>query len=65
LLLADEPTGNLDRRAADAVGELLLDLARQEQAILVVVTHSSGLASRLPEVRELVDGTLQKANGPC
>jgi lipoprotein-releasing system ATP-binding protein len=65
LLLADEPTGNLDRRAADAVGELLLDLARQEQAILVVVTHSAALARRLPEVRELVDGSLQKADGSC
>jgi lipoprotein-releasing system ATP-binding protein len=65
LLLADEPTGNLDRRPADAVGELLLDLARQEQAILVVVTHSAALAGRLPEVWELVDGSLQKANGPC
>jgi lipoprotein-releasing system ATP-binding protein len=65
LLLADEPTGNLDRRAADAVGELLLDLARQEQAILVVVTHSATLAGRLPEVLELVDGSLQRANGLC
>jgi lipoprotein-releasing system ATP-binding protein len=65
LLLADEPTGNLDRRAADAVGELLLELARQEQAILVVVTHSAALAGRLPEVWELVDGSLQKANAPC
>ncbi len=65
LLLADEPTGNLDRRAADAIGELLLELARQEQAILVVVTHSAALAGRLPEVWELVDGSLQKANGPC
>jgi len=65
LLLADEPTGNLDRLAADAVGELLLNLARQEQAILVVVTHSTALAGRLSEVRELVDGALQKANGPC
>jgi lipoprotein-releasing system ATP-binding protein len=65
LLLADEPTGNLDRRAVDAVGELLLDLARQEQAILVVVTHSAVLAGRLPETLELVDGSLQKANGPC
>jgi lipoprotein-releasing system ATP-binding protein len=65
LLLADEPTGNLDRRTADAVGELLLDLARQEQAILVVVTHSAALAGRLPDVLELVDGTLQKASGPC
>src|SRR3954470_21527639 len=40
LLLADEPTGNLDRRTAQAVGQLLLDLHREERTILVVVTHS-------------------------
>src|SRR5437870_2245446 len=44
LLLADEPTGNLDRRSAEAVGQLLLDLHQQEQTILVVVTHSPDLA---------------------
>jgi lipoprotein-releasing system ATP-binding protein len=65
LLLADEPTGNLDRRTADAIGELLLDLAQQEQAILVVVTHSASLAGRLPQTLELVDGSLQKASEPC
>ena len=47
LLLADEPTGNLDRKNAQAVGELLLDLHRQENNILVVVTHSSELAKRV------------------
>src|SRR5437868_10634346 len=44
LLLADEPTGNLDRSSAHAVGQLLLDLHRQEQTILVIVTHSFELA---------------------
>src|SRR5262249_38069746 len=44
LLLADEPTGNLDRHTAQAVSQLLLDLHRQEQTILVVVTHSTELA---------------------
>jgi len=44
LLLADEPTGNLDRTNAHAVGELLLELHRQENTILVVVTHSAELA---------------------
>jgi lipoprotein-releasing system ATP-binding protein len=44
LLLADEPTGNLDRHNAQAVGELLLELHRQENTILVVVTHSAELA---------------------
>lgn len=58
LLLADEPTGNLDRHTADSVGTLLLDLARQEQAMLIVVTHSAELAGRLPRRCELVDGKL-------
>ena len=48
LLLADEPTGNLDRKNAQAVGELLLELHRQENNILVVVTHSAELAQALP-----------------
>jgi lipoprotein-releasing system ATP-binding protein len=63
LLLADEPTGNLDRRSAQAVGELLLELHRQEQTILVVVTHSSELARLFPRRLEMVDGQLQPVGG--
>jgi len=63
LLLADEPTGNLDRRTAQAVGGLLLDLHRQEQTILVVVTHSSELARAFPRQLEMNDGALQGAGG--
>lgn len=59
LLLADEPTGNLDRHSAQTVGQLLLDLHRQEQTILIVVTHSQELARLLPRRAEMVDGTLQ------
>ncbi len=59
LLLADEPTGNLDRKSSQAVGQLLLDLHRQEQTILVAVTHSQELARLLPRREEMVDGTLQ------
>jgi len=58
VLLADEPTGNLDRRNAQAVGQLLLDLHRQEQTVLVVVTHSIELARTLPRRMEMVDGSL-------
>jgi lipoprotein-releasing system ATP-binding protein len=58
LLLADEPTGNLDRANAQAVGELLLDLHRQENTILVVVTHSAELARLFPRRLEMNDGTL-------
>jgi lipoprotein-releasing system ATP-binding protein len=61
LLLADEPTGNLDRRSAQAVGELLLELHRQTKTILVVVTHSADLARLLPRRMEMADGNLQPA----
>ena len=59
LLLADEPTGNLDRHTARAVGQLLLDLHRQEQTILVVVTHSGELAKLFPRQVEMAEGALQ------
>src|SRR5947199_4607302 len=55
LLLADEPTGNLDRRSAQAVGELLLELHGQEKTILIVVTHSAELARLLPRRMEMID----------
>ncbi len=58
LLLADEPTGNLDRHTADSIGSLLLELGREQNAMLVVVTHSAELAARLPRRVELVDGKL-------
>src|SRR5688572_24646876 len=58
LLLADEPTGNLDRKNAQAVGELLLELHRQEDTILVVVTHSAELARLFPRRMEMNDGAL-------
>jgi lipoprotein-releasing system ATP-binding protein len=61
LLLADEPTGNLDRRTAQTVAELLLALHRQENNILIVVTHSSELASKFPAKREMYDGQLHSA----
>jgi lipoprotein-releasing system ATP-binding protein len=61
LLLADEPTGNLDRASAQAVGELLLELHRQENTVLVVVTHSAELASRFPRRAEMSDGALADA----
>jgi lipoprotein-releasing system ATP-binding protein len=59
LILADEPTGNLDRTNALAIGRLLVDLQREEQAILVVVTHSADLARLLRRRYELDDGMLR------
>lgn len=59
LLLADEPTGNLDRKRADEVASLLLELQREEDSILIVVTHSMELAQRHPLRAELIDGALE------
>lgn len=61
LVLADEPTGNLDPRTADEVMSLLLDLNREQGATLVVVTHSIELSRRFPRVVRVVDGSLQEA----
>jgi len=61
LILADEPTGNLDRTNALAIGRLLVDLQREEQAMLVVVTHSADLAQLLQKRYELDDGVLRAA----
>jgi lipoprotein-releasing system ATP-binding protein len=61
LLLCDEPTGNLDRAAAENVAEVLLDLHRLKQTVLVVVTHSLALAEKLPVRFDLLDSRLQRA----
>jgi lipoprotein-releasing system ATP-binding protein len=61
LLLADEPTGNLDRHRAEEVGRLLLDLHREEQTMLVVVTHSRHLADLFPRTLVMEDGSLRPA----
>jgi lipoprotein-releasing system ATP-binding protein len=60
LLLCDEPTGNLDRRSAENVAGLLLDLHKQQQTILIVVTHSAELAANFPIRYELIDHELKK-----
>jgi lipoprotein-releasing system ATP-binding protein len=58
LLLADEPTGNLDRQTSEDVGTLLLDVAKEHRAILICVTHSLPLAARFARRMELRDGRL-------
>jgi lipoprotein-releasing system ATP-binding protein len=58
LVLADEPTGNLDRATADSVAALILELHREENTILLAVTHSRGLAEAFGRRYELSDGNL-------
>lgn len=58
LLLADEPTGNLDRSTAATVATLLSEVHREEDAILIVVTHSERLAEKFGRRWELNDGRL-------
>lgn len=58
LLLADEPTGALDRVSADNLAQLLVELNRELRLTLIVVTHSLELAHRLERVLEMRDGRL-------
>jgi len=58
LLLCDEPTGNLDRKSAGQVADLLLEINRASKTILIVVTHSAELAGRFPKSYELIEGQL-------
>ena len=58
LLLADEPTGALDRAAADSLTQLLIELNRDEQVTLIVVSHSQRLAQHMDQKLQLIDGKL-------
>ena len=59
LILADEPTGSLDQASSDNLGELLLELNRDEGTALILVTHSLKLAKRMGRVYQLSAGRLE------
>lgn len=60
LLLADEPTGNLDSTTGDAVHELFFEINRQHNTTIVVVTHNPAFAESMPRVVRMKDGTVEK-----
>jgi lipoprotein-releasing system ATP-binding protein len=60
LLLADEPTGSLDRAASETIADLLVELNHSERVTLIVVTHSFEFAKRIGPVSELSDGLLKE-----
>ena len=59
LLLADEPTGNLDRITGEGILELLVHLNREEGLAVVVVTHNQRLAEKMSQRMEIVDGRIR------
>lgn len=63
LLLADEPTGALDRQSAATLAELLVQLNEEEKTTLIVVTHAPDLAARMSRTLELQDGRLAPSRG--
>jgi lipoprotein-releasing system ATP-binding protein len=58
LLLADEPTGNLDTATSDAIHDLFFDINRKHSTTIVVVTHNPSFAQRMPRVVEMSDGKI-------
>jgi ABC-type lipoprotein export system ATPase subunit len=59
LILADEPTGNLDSHTGGEIIDLLCSLREERQVTLVIATHDASVASRAPKVVSLIDGRIQ------
>jgi predicted ABC-type transport system involved in lysophospholipase L1 biosynthesis ATPase subunit len=60
LVLADEPTGNLDSANASQVSDLLIGLVREQGSACIIATHSAELAQRTDRRLTMVDGTLSE-----
>ena len=65
LILADEPTGNLDEHTGEQVLELLIDLTRQQGRTLIMATHNGAIAGRADRVLRVQDGHLLEASAPA
>jgi lipoprotein-releasing system ATP-binding protein len=65
LILADEPTGNLDTAASDQVFDLMRQINREQHAAFLVVTHDPSIAARCDRVVELVDGNIVSDRAPA
>jgi lipoprotein-releasing system ATP-binding protein len=64
LLLADEPTGNLDSKTSDAIHDLFFELNGRRGTTMVVVTHNPALARRMPRVLRMRDGVIERELAP-
>lgn len=60
LILADEPTGSLDQKSAEQIGELLVEIQQKQNIALVVVTHSNELADKMQRKFSLIEGKLKE-----
>jgi lipoprotein-releasing system ATP-binding protein len=60
VILADEPTGNLDSHTGEEIIELLVSLRAEKQTTLVIATHDANVAARAPKIIELVDGEVKR-----
>jgi lipoprotein-releasing system ATP-binding protein len=63
ILLADEPTGNLDSATGQGIIDLLVDLNREEGLTIVMVTHDSAIAQRTDRIVKLVNGRVDAVGG--
>jgi len=60
LILADEPTGNLDSHTGEEIIDLLVSLRSEKQTTLIIATHDARVAARAPRIIELVDGQVKR-----